>query len=76
MLREHRVPKDFREHKVLQQETLEHRGHKVLKEQSVLKVRFKDILVSKVPKVLREILVQQQDSVPMGPKVRLDFRVL
>jgi hypothetical protein len=59
--KERKVLKDFREHKVLQQETLEHRVPKVLKEQSVLKERFKGILVSKVLKVLKEILVPQQD---------------
>ena len=75
MLREHRVPKDSKVPKVLQQDTLGHRVLKVLKVPLVLKERFKDILVSKVLKVLREILVPQQDSVPMGPKVRLDFRV-
>ena len=60
MLREHRVPKDFREHKVLQQDILGHKVLKVLKVPLVLKERFKDILVSKVLKVLREILVRRQ----------------
>ena len=57
MLKEHRVLKDFRELKGLQQDILGHKVLRVLKEPKVLKERFKDILVSKVLKVLKVPLV-------------------